>query len=168
MNPNRSTFSAKNTSPATPKMALPIHASTQEARIRILSTSAAPAKSRARVSGFDDSSKKILRDARAGALPETEHASSRTRHHPEKVNTIRYEAPKSARANHRAHESRAHAQYIRNRRFEAYSKATCAQADVTSPRHIQIPSHGSSNRNEEHADRPQRWNHGRKGQQNQT
>ena len=103
----------------------------------------------------------------SGAL-RTEHASSRTRHHPEKVNTIRYEAPKSARAIHRAHESRAHAQYIRNRRFEAYSKATCAQADVTSPRHIQIPSHGSSNRNDEQADRPQRWNHGRKGQQNQT
>ena len=51
---------------------MPVDASTQEVRIRILSTSAARANSRARLSGFDDSSEEILGGARAGARPETE------------------------------------------------------------------------------------------------
>ena len=72
MNPNCSSFSAKQTSPATLRMAMPVDASTQEVRIRILSTSAARANSRARVSWFDDSSEEILGGARAGARLETE------------------------------------------------------------------------------------------------
>ena len=70
-------------------MAVPVHASTRGVGLRmphiaahctILSTSEAPAHSRARVSGFDDSSEEILGGGRAGARPETEHASRRTRH----------------------------------------------------------------------------------------
>ena len=96
---------------------MPVHASTQEVRIRILSTSAAPANSRARVSGFDDSSEEILGGARAGARTEIEPSVGRTKHcrrnallgrpieksrrfHPDEVNPARCEALKSARAMH--------------------------------------------------------------------
>ena len=51
---------------------MPVHASTQEVTIRILSMSAAPVNSLARVSGFDHSSLEILEGARAGARLETE------------------------------------------------------------------------------------------------
>ena len=89
INPNCSNFSAKWKRRATLKMAVPVHASTRGVGLRmphiaahctILSTSEAPAHSRARVSGFDDSSEEILGGGRAGARPETEHASRRTRH----------------------------------------------------------------------------------------
>ena len=53
-------------------MAMPLHASTEEVTLRILSMSAAPVNSLARVSGFDHSSLEILEGARAGARSETE------------------------------------------------------------------------------------------------
>ena len=77
-------------------------------------TSAAPAHSRARVSGFDDSSEEIFGGGRAGAGLETERVSRRTRHrrrnallerqiekcrrfHPDEVDADRCQALKSAR-----------------------------------------------------------------------
>ena len=53
-------------------MAMSVHASTQDVTIRILSMSAAPVNSLARVSGFDHSSLEILEGGRAGARRETE------------------------------------------------------------------------------------------------
>ena len=93
------------------------------AHCTILSTSAAPAHSRARVSGCDDSSEEIFGGGHAGAGPETERASRRTRHrrrnalqgrqietsrrfHPDEIDPNRCQALKSARVQCQKHAMR--------------------------------------------------------------